>query len=409
MTRRQVMAKGLIGRFFGFGLAPALAALSPLMMLPAISYTHGSAAWGAVALGQSIGGGGAVLVELGWALTGPQAVAASTPLVQRELYETAIRTKALVILPVGVICAGIAIMLAPAYKAECAAMAVTTAAYGLTMAWYFIGTGSPRGVLLIDVVPKVVGTAFGSLGLVLGCSLFVLPICLLVGVVGGPLVGLVVIRRNRQSPRGASRAVLSSLRSQAKAVTARGFSAIYIALPVTLVAISTPSLVPTFAAIERLLRLALLALQAVPNVLQAWLGSASDIATQQARIRRAIVWNILMGVLVGAAFALAAPSLGTILFGKTIHFDTLSCALAGLIVFLTCISRATGSLGLVAIRRVDVIAWSAATAAVLGLVLIPTLAFLWGVPGAFLGGVSAEAVNLAIQYVVLRRSVPGLV
>lgn len=409
MTREQVgELRVLFRRFLGFGLAPALAALSPLMMLPAISYTYGASAWGAIAVGQSIGGGGAVLVELGWALTGSQAVAASQRPAQRRLYEAALRTKAVVIVPVGAICAGLAAVLAPAYSAECAAMALTTASYGLTVAWYFIGTGSPRGVLLLDVVPKVLGTALGSLSLVLGFSLLALPIFLLVAVIGGPLVGLLIVRRTCRCSDEAREPVWRSLRSQGQAVTARGFSAIYTALPVALVALTAPALVPAFAAIERLLRLALLALQTVPNVLQAWLGSAHDVMTRHERARRAIVWNVVLGLIAGSIFAVVTPYVGAFLFDRTIHFDALACSLAGLVILLTCTSRATGSLGLVAIGRIDVIARGAGVAAILGLGLIPALSAVWGVAGGFVGEVVAEGANLIIQYVILRKSVPGL-
>jgi hypothetical protein len=409
MTHRQVGDAGVLWRrVFGFGLAPAFAALSPLVMLPAISYTLGAQAWGAVALGQSIGGGGAVLVELGWALTGPQNVAASQPWAQRRLYGMAMRTKAVVIGPIGAACAASAFALAPTYRAESAVMAVAAASYGLTVAWYFIGTGSPLGVLLLDAGPKLLGTAVGSLSLVLGYPLVVLPICLLSGGIAGPLAGLVVVRRIPGSSTEPAITVWRSLRSQLEAVTARGFSAVYTALPVTLVALAAPALVPGFAAIERLMRMALLVLQTVPNALQAWIGSAPDDATLHARTRRAILWNLALGLIAGCAFAALAPYVGMLLFGRAVSIDVLGCALAGVVILLTCTSRATGSLGLVAIARVDAVAWCAAIAAVLGLVLVPALSALWGIPGGFAGEILAEATVLVIEYAVLRKRIPGL-
>lgn len=385
-----------------------MGALTPLMMLPAISYTYGATAWGAIALGQSIGGGGAVLVELGWGLTGPQLVAGSESPARRRFYETALRTKVVTVVPVSALCGGIAVVLAPAHALECAAMAVATSAYGLTVAWYFIGIGSASGILLLDVLPKVLGTAMGSLGLILGYPLFFLPLCLLIAVVAGPAAGLIVVRRSCRHSEGRVESLWQSLRLQVMAIVARGLSAVYITLPITLVAVAAPALVPTFAAIERLLRLALVALQAIPNVLQAWLGSAPDIATRDERARRAIMWNVVLGVTAGSVFALLTPPVGGLLFDRTIHFDPLSCAIGGLIILVACTSRATGSLGLVSINRIDVLAWAAGIAAVLGIALIPTLSAIWGVPGGFVGELVSESVNLAIQYFVLRRHVSGL-
>ena len=395
-------------RVIGFGLAPAFAALSPLLMLPAISYSLGANAWGAIALGLSVGGGGSVLVELGWALTGPQAVAASLPPAQRLLYETALRSKAVVIVPITLVCAGIAYALAPVYACESALTSVAANVYGLTVAWFFIGTGSPRGVVLLDAAPKLVGTLVGSLCLVLGLPLIVLPACLLIGGLAGPLIGLVVVRRSCGSLDEPPVSVWRSLRSQQHAVAARGFSAVYTALPVTFVALVAPALLPSFAAIERLMRMALLVLQTFPNALQAWLGSSPDIGTLHLRARQAIKWNLVLGGAAGGLFAVVSPYIGLLLFGRTITFDRLGCALAGLVILLTCTSRSTGSLGLVAISRVSVLAVSAAVGAGLALVLVPALTALWGIPGGFAGEVAAESTVLVIQYSVLRKHVSGL-
>ncbi|WP_422741875.1 hypothetical protein ACN27E_12910 [Mycobacterium sp. WMMD1722] len=318
------------------------------------------------------------------------------------------RTKFAVILPVGLAAAAVSSALAPTYRLEAAAMAVAAAGYGLTVAWYFIGTGSPRGLLLLDVVPKVAGGVMGSLSLILGSPLIVLPLSILFCVLCGPAIGALLVRRTCARMEEPFESIIRSLRAQGHAVTARGFSALYTALPVTLVAAVAPSLVPAFAAIERLLRMVLLVLQTLPNALQAWLGSAPDDSTRHERARRVIVWNAALGLAAGCGFAFVAPMAGAVLFGEAVPIDALGCGVAGLVILLTCTSRATGSLGLVSVSRVDTIAASAASAAVAGVILIPAFAMLGGVPGAFAGEAIAEVVNLVIQYVVLRRFVPGL-
>ena len=56
---------------------PMIGAVTPLLAIPAISQQFGAPGWASIAVGQSVGAAASVAVELGWGLTGPQAVAAT--------------------------------------------------------------------------------------------------------------------------------------------------------------------------------------------------------------------------------------------------------------------------------------------------------------------------------------------
>ena len=66
-------------------LVPAMGALIPLLAVPVVTGTFGATAFAALAIGQSVGAAAAVVVDLGWSLNGPQAVARSGPGARRRL------------------------------------------------------------------------------------------------------------------------------------------------------------------------------------------------------------------------------------------------------------------------------------------------------------------------------------
>jgi hypothetical protein len=94
-----------------------------------------------------------------------------------------------------------------------------------------------------------------------------------------------------------------------------------------------------------------------------------------------------------------------LLFTGTVSVPWHVAALGGVVVFLVCVSRATGGLALVAYRRVPWLTLSTAVAAVVGLPAICLLAVVAGAPGAFLGEILAELTAITVQLWGLRSAI----
>ena len=120
--------------------------------------------------------------------------------------------------------------------------------------------------------------------------------------------------------------------------------------------------------------------------------------------RRAIVLNAALGAVAGLAYLTLAQPASVILFSGTVDLDA-SLTLAGaVVVALTCTSRATGGIALVAVRQVRAIAASALWGAVVGVPSILILSFYFGATGGMVGVAIAEIVVLIAQIAALTRT-----
>lgn len=387
-------------RAFGYLLVPLTGLLSPLIALPAITAHHGALAWAALATGQSIGMAASALGELGWGLNGPQRVA---PMRARNSYQTLIlslQTKLLAFVPLSVLVGMIAYALTADFKAEASVIAIASLAGGLNAVWFFLGRSQPWNAILTDGVPRIVGVLAGAILVVAGGSLMTYAwVGLMMPCVIGPVLGLIVARtRAAQRTRLFRPAqVTRAIRAQASAFTARLVSAMYIALPVTLVSLVSPASVPVFAAGERLMRLLLAAMASVPNGMHGWIGVVTGQRARWNRIRLALWVNLGLGLAAASAFGLLAPFASSLIFsGKATIPSQLSWVMA-LVIVVVSVSRATGNLALVALRRVRVIMWSAMAGALVGVPAITVFTALLGPVGGAAGELVAEAVVLAVQ------------
>ena len=388
--------------FATFLLIPALSAVTPLIAIPAITATSGSAGWEAYALGLSIGSAVCTLVELGWPLTGPQRVAAEAPPDRWVTLISSIRTRLLALLVLAPLGAGLAALLAwrttPDHVATVVVMSLASAATGLSGNWYFIGVGKPLRILGSDAVPRAVLVSAASYALLQGAPLALVPAGYLLAVTISPVASLLLARHEREH---AARLTFAddrrAIRFQLAAVGSRSVAALYTALPITLVGIFAPWALAAFAAAERLMRMALTILQAVPNVLQNWLGSATTPSERRHRVLSSIAVNTTVGIASGVAFTLLVPWLSTLLFTGTVEVDRSLAALAAGVLALICVSRSIGPLALVRYGRVNSITYSAIAAALVGVPSICLLAARAGAPGAMVGEMIAEITAIGVQ------------
>lgn len=395
-----------LARLFGLVVIPVLGLVSPLLVIPAITSTFGADAWVAVALGQSVGGAASVIVELGWGLSGPQRVARQALRLRQQVMALSILSKFLVYVPAACASFFVAYALSPAYQFESGVVAVGASALGLSCSWFFIGTQRIGSLVLSDAIPRTTCAAASALVILSGGPLWTYA---LLGMLLPSLLSVsLAVAVNRLSythfKTFTFRRLLVLISCQGSALSGRALSAIYIALPVTIVTLAAPNAAPVFAAAERLQRMYLQLLGALPNMMQAWVGRPGSRKTRTARVKAAILYNAALGTAAGLAFSFGAPVAAAFVFSGVapIPFEV-SCA-GGILVLLVCSSRATGGLALVSLRKVHVIAWSALAGAVVGVPAIFLFARWYGPVGGLLGEVLAELVVLGVQFACFLRA-----
>lgn len=409
VPRRTTTGRGRFrtpaGRLLGFLVLPFFNVVTPLLTLPAITSRHGAAAWASIAVAQSLGSACSVVVELGWFLSGSQRVARQHTRNRRRTYVLALLTRSLVAVPMATIAATATWFLVGEHRWVAVGVAVAVTLGTLNTLWYFVGVGTPSRIIVTDSLPRVLPVVVAAVLVLGGVGLWVYPVALLLPAVACPLIGLAVVGVTRADFRGWTfRRVLLAIRAQSSALAGVALSAAYIALPVTLVGIVAPGSVAVFAAAERLQRMTLSVLAAVPNALQGWVGRASSPELRLWRAQRAVLANAAVGALAGAVFTVAAPTLADLVFSGVAPVTTELAAFCAVMIVVVSTSRATGGVMLVALRRVHVIAVSALVGGVVGVPAILVAASVLGPAGGLLGEICAEVAVVTVQLVGIRRA-----
>lgn len=396
-------------RLIGFLVVPALNAVMPFLVLPALTGAFGAAGWASVAVAQSLGTAGTAVTELGWGLTGPQRVARQSAANRQAFFAHVMVSKFLAALPVAALLAPVAYLLTSEYRWEAAILAALGCMGSMMNAWFFIGAGQPAKIILADSLPRLVPlvTCAVLLGAGWPIATYVWTIAIVTFLV--PLTGLMVVGVGPHSRTLlTARALRLSFLAQRSALTGRVLSSTYIGLSITLVSIVNPGAVALFAAAERLQRMALTVLQAVPNMLQGWVGRPAMRADRLRRAYRGLVINIVVGLVSGIGFSLVAPYASQLIFSGVATIPPHIAAICGLLILIVCTSRVTGGIMLVVLHRIEGVALSAFVGCCVGIPAILVCAWALGPLGGVLGQVIGEAAVLTVQVCVIRRKLREL-
>lgn len=388
----------MIKRIAAFAGLPLLSSLASFILLPIIANVGGTSAWNSLAVGQAVGAIAAILVGLGWPLTGPAAVAsAAEESVRRRYYAVSFVTRSVVL-----ICAvplmAVALMFTNGTSEYWVAflMACAQAAAGLTPAWYCIATGHAGRIAKYDVVPRMLAT-LGVIPLLFATGdIYLYPLALIVlGLAGTLWFNKDHSRRQDYQGLGARNVLkeIWGLRAGAGITAAAGA---YASTPVLVVQFAASATgLAGFVSAEKFYRIGQLATAALGNSLQGWV---SEHGTDH-RHRRKFSLMALTGLgLAGwLILSLLGPFVSERLFGAERAADFWTCFWFGLSFLLVCVTTSTGAHWLVPAKRMKAVFASTITGAVVGLPAMAILSSLMGVQGGALGLAIGEVAVTLIQ------------
>ena len=392
------------GSILGYATSVGVSAIVTLISIPIIVGAVGAQAWGALAVGQAIGTGAAILINFGWGTTGPTEVARADAGLRSALYEDSFRARLALALPVVVVAVAATSFATSSASGEAALNAAAFALTGLLAGWYFTGASQPLLFLFLDTGPRVVGAAAGATAVLLGSPLVFFPLLQLAGILVGVVLSTRKVSgfRRLRSIRGFG-AVPTILRAQSHGVVLAIVSASYASIPAAVVAVVAPSGVPVYALVDKLLRFATTAYAPIIQFLQGHVptGTFADV---RRKIRSSLIAGGGMAVLGAALFIVLAPWLSSFLSHGEISPPFEIVVGFALALFFMVASQIVGLVCLLALGQSSELAKRSAVGVVIGLPAIVAGAIIAGVLGAALALAFAEALACSLQVLLLRKA-----
>ncbi|GAA1513415.1 O-antigen/teichoic acid export membrane protein [Agromyces terreus] len=395
----------------GYGLSVAISGIVSLAVIPAIIVAAGADAWATIAVAQAVAGFAFVFAVYGWGVVGPTEVARRSRDELGAYYFESLLSRVwlcLVILPISIV---IAVLIV----GDDALLAALTVASGVLVAlgagWFYVGESSPIRFLLIDTIPRIVGTVAGAVVLIATGDAVAFAALQLAGVLASAVIANwnILVRypgwRFSLSPVRAVR----NLAGQASPVAMSATASVYVNVPIVLIDLFLPSATAVYALAERIVRLALYSTRPVVQIAQGWVPNPVP-EVQAARARRVTLIALALGALGGIVYAVAGPWIGDLLSGGTLAIPSALAVPMAINLAAILASQLTGFACLTAFGLTRTLATSTIVGAVVGTVLMYPLLLWIGAPGVAWGLAVAEVCVLGVQLFALaprlRRSEP---
>lgn len=304
-------------RLMLFFLVPAIAAISPLLVLPIVARTAGQAGWASAIAGESVGTVASIVIGYGWVALGPALVSIAADDERRgSLYRGSLVVRLLVAalaLPLmSILCWLVA---APGSEWLAVLMGLQGALIALSFTWFSAGVGRPTAIVFYDSIPRLVATGLCAIAIALGAPVELYPLAgILVTIVGTTLFSRGVLRRYPASwpHRGDVRELFRI--GAPVALNDVGLVA-YSSVPTPIVTLTaSPADAAGFASADKMLKLGQFIPMTLANALQAWITEAHGSARGR-RMRLAMLAHGVIGVLGGAVLGVLGAWASTVLFG----------------------------------------------------------------------------------------------
>lgn len=391
-----------LNKAFGYALSMLLLAVASLVVIPAMIRASGDAAWGAIAVGQSVGAIAAVAVAYGWGLSGPVEVARGSAQQRRTEYLSSVKVRLVLLGPAVVVAAVVAWLLA-AVRPDLAALgAISSSLVGLSANWFFVGLARPYVFLVVETIPRVAGTVVGILLMRGGADALVGLLCQAAGFVGafiGSTLWICLFVRRAGATAEPTPPLPSMLRARGDGLVSALSSACYVSAPVIIVtALGIPGQ-PMYARVDKLQRQVSISLNPVVTVLQGWVPRGDPVRRAKQALLGCAVFSLAVG---GGVWTFGPVLLDWLGAGGETPSRTI-IALMTAFVMLNLMESAVSKAVLATLKRLRAVARATLVGAAVGLPLVAVGSLVKGAEGALIGVVTGLAVRLTWELVVAVR------
>jgi O-antigen/teichoic acid export membrane protein len=373
--------------------------VAPFVSLPFLARWATLSEWTGLVTGYSVGGMAALIIFLGYPLTGPQQTAAADGTGASKLYFESVlirRRMLFASIPViGVLCFPLA---PPGQFAGTVGMALSAAVLGLSGSWFSVGLGRPSWLALYDVVPRASGAVLGVCAVALGGGVAsYAAVNILSALIGYSLMNSRVRKALPSAQvKHSLKSSLVAVRRRVPAVSTEALTGVYRILPVTLVAIAAPNyVVANYAASDRLFRISLFAIIALGNGLVSWVIRPGEPWLSN-RALRALLVHVCLGLVGTFMFVTLGPRFSSAFYGEAYAMSVEEAWLFGLAFLAVSVQTAIMRFYLLARNRILPVFIAAAASAMLAVPAFLLAPQVFGVTGAAAAVLAVETLQVLL-------------
>jgi len=393
-----------------FGITVALNGVISLITIPIVVSRVGADAWASMATGQSIGASLAALVLFGWGLTGPATVAQAAVARRPRMFLDSLAARGVLLLPLLALQAAVTVAIVPHEKVVALVAGTAMLLAGASANWFFTGEGRSGRFLMLDTVPRVLGTLMGLALVVTTGHLILFALAQLTGSIVA-MVGssIAILRGHPLDYRGALSwpHIWRTLVEQRHGVVATGLNAAFTPAVLGIVAVASPGLLPVFVLANRLTGFIGMALSPMFLLFQGWVPAARG-AELGRRIRLSGLTTAIAAVLSGILCGALLPLFGLVLtHGEVVVEPALAVAFGALAIVQTG-SPFLSAVGLMSVGQVRLIARSTLVGIPLAILILVVVELLGQVEFAVWGLVVGGGLVAAWQIIALVSAVRGM-
>ena len=381
-------------RMLGFTLLPALAAISPLVVLPFVARNVGPEGWASALAGEAVGTFAAIALAFGWTTIGPALVAVASDPRRGELYREALVIRLLtasIALPVAaVICWFVA---SDGYGLLSVLMGLQGALIALSYTWFAVGVGDPWSIALFDALPRVAAAVISALAIgLVGAPVEIYPLTGIAVTVIGTTAYTARILGRFPAAWPVRSPVPALFRSNTPVAATEAVMGFYTSVPVPLVNVVDPTTAAGFASADKMVKLGQFLPLTLANALQYWTAEVYERARAR-RLRIALTLHTVMGVLGWIVLGGLGTLVSAVLFGEA------AAAPMGIVVVLgfafACFAIRTSMIRhfLFPTQAARAVLTATLVGSALGVPLMVILTVLIGPFGAAVGYATTEAVS----------------
>ncbi len=395
----------------GFYISALLYGIVSLVAISAMVGAVGPVSWGKIALGQAVGGVGAVFIVYGWNRSGPAKIARADASVRRQEYVDSVRVGLALLGPTAIISAIIASALAIDDRQYAVMGAAVATLNGFSGIWYFVGLARSYEYFFLEVIPRVLITALGIVLMKSGYSVYFGLACL----GAGPLVSLTIVTvwvyRSTASAGGLplpKRKLTELLAVERAGVLSTVGAAAYVAVPIGIVSVVAPASQPAFALVDRLFRQFLSAVRPLVAVIQGWIPRGRSELARIARARTAIAATCGFAMILAAGTTFFGGELLTWLGGGLIAVSNTTVALTAVLIALNTLDGVLGNAVLATVGKLDLAVRATFASAVVGLPAVAVGAIHFGAAGAISGMILGLTLRISVELLGYALHVRGI-